>query len=208
MKKLVGNLILKASGWKALPGEPDAQSYVIIAAPHTSNWDLVYMLAIGFVLDIDIRWMGKKSLFEPPLGWLTGPLGGVPIDRSQPQGVVEQMARRLQGEPMKLAVPPSGTRSRREYWKSGFYHIANAAQVPIALGFLDYSRKEGGLGPSVTPTGDIVADMDKIRAFYASKRGKFPQQETRIRLKEEDALEASAAAAAEVGDTKAEATAT
>ena len=189
-KRLLGKAILKVSGWKAIPGSPHAGSYVIIAAPHTTNWDLVYMLAIAFVLRIDVRWMGKQKLFDPPLGWLTGRLGGIAIDRSRATGVVSQMAEALQSETMALAVPPSGTRSRREYWKSGFYHIANEAQVPIACGFLDYSRKEGGFGPNILPTGDVTADMDRIRAFYAEKQGKFPEMQTRIRLKEEDAAEA------------------
>lgn len=186
--KSAAKLFLQATGWTAEGTRPQADRYVLIAAPHTSNWDLIYMLAFAQVFDVEPRWMGKHTLFEGPFGGLMHKLGGIPVRRSEKGNLVAQLAQVIrESESICLAVPVEGTRSYAPYWKSGFYHIARAAQVPIVMSYLDYSRKVGGFGPSIMPTGDIRADMDQIRAFYAGKAGRFPNEVGDIRLKEEDA---------------------
>ena len=188
MKRAFGRLVLKLSGWSVSGGLPKHDKYVLIAAPHTSNWDLVYMLAIAFALKMKINWMGKDSLFKPPFGIILRWLGGVAIDRSKTNNVVQAMADEFtKRDRLILAVPPAGTRGKRDHWKSGFYHIANTAQVPIVLGYLDYSKKTGGFAGSVMPSGDIASDMDQMRAFYSSVSGKFPEKESVVRLRDEGA---------------------
>ncbi|MGH7804944.1 MAG: lysophospholipid acyltransferase family protein [Candidatus Binatia bacterium] len=165
---------LALRGWSLEGAPPSERRYVIIAAPHTSNWDLPLTLALGFAFGLRIRWMGKDTLFRAPLGGFFRWLGGVAIDRSRPNGMVAASVERFRSaEDFVLVVPPEGTRSRVRYWKTGFYTIAHGAGVPIALGFLDYGRKVGGFGPALVPTGDIDADMRVIRDYYANVRGKY-----------------------------------
>ena len=189
LKRVVGKFVLSVSGWKIAGTLPEREKYVLIAAPHTSNWDLVYMLAIAFVLDMRINWMGKDSLFKPPFGFLLKWLGGVAIDRSKTNNVVQAMADEFTTrDRLILAVPPSGTRGRRDFWKSGFYHIARTAQVPIVMGYLDYATKTGGFGPNhLVPGDDLVSDMNEIRAFYGTLQGKFPEKVSPARLRDEGA---------------------
>jgi len=199
LKYWVGRAWLGAFGWKAEGERPDAERYVLIAAPHTSNWDFPFTIALSFVHDVPIRWMGKKALFDSPLGWLYRKLGGIPVDRSASRNLVQQMIDLFdESEHLVLVVPAEGTRSRRPHWKSGFYHIAKGADVPIVCGYADFARKAGGFGPPITMTGDVEADMDQIRAFYSGVTPKFPEKYGPIRLKEEatgavtsDPLEAS-----------------
>jgi 1-acyl-sn-glycerol-3-phosphate acyltransferase len=144
------------------------------------------MLAIAWTIDLRVSWMGKHTLFKPPFGGLLKALGGIPVDRRAPQGIVGQMVDTFaERKEMVLVVPPEGTRGRVEYWKSGFYEIAKAANVPIVFGFLDYGKREGGIGSSVLPSGDVVADMDEVRSFYADKVGHCPDQFSEPRLKAE-----------------------
>jgi 1-acyl-sn-glycerol-3-phosphate acyltransferase len=160
---------------------------VLIAAPHTSNWDLAYLLALAAVFDVRVSWMGKHSLFRPPLGLLMRRLGGIPVERHRRGDLVAQAARSLvEADALALVVPAEGTRGYVPHWKSGFYHIARTAGVPIVLGYLDYARRRGGFGPALVPSGDVRRDMDEIREFYADKVGKYPDQFGAVRLKEED----------------------
>jgi len=191
LKRAFGRLILKVMGWKITGGTPETPKYVLIAAPHTTNWDLVLMLAIAFVLGMQIRWMGKDALFNPPFGIVLKWLGGLSIDRSKTHNVVDAMASEFsKHERLILAVPPEGTRSRGDYWKSGFYYIARQAQVPVVMGFLDYKTRTGGFGPHLIPGDDLSADMDQFRAFYDTVSGKFPDKQTPARLRAEDEREA------------------
>lgn len=193
MRKILGHLLLKLAGWTSNGELPERRKFVLIAAPHTSNWDFYYMLLFSWVYKLRIHWMGKHTLFKPPFGWIMKLLGGIPVDRRSKQNLVEQLAERFQTDgDYVIAIPAEGTRGYVEYWKSGFYHIAREAGVPICLGFLDYKRKEGGFGPLVKPTGDISADMDKIREFYSDKTGKYPELFGRILLRSEDTTEESA----------------
>jgi 1-acyl-sn-glycerol-3-phosphate acyltransferase len=187
LKRWIGATFLRAAGWKMSGERPPVDRYVIIAAPHTSNWDMPFMLAMAFVYDIPVRWMGKHTLFSPPFGVLFKRLGGIPIVRNRPGGVVEQMVDHFKNnQSLVLMVPAEGTRSHVDYWKSGFYHIARAADVPVVLSYLDFGKKVGGIGPSLRLTGDMRADMDKIRAFYADIKGLRRHNMGVIRLREED----------------------
>ena len=166
-------------GWDvqgALP--PEARRSVFIAAPHTSNWDLPYTLMAAFVLGLRIHWLGKASLFRWPFGGVMRWLGGIAVDRSKPGGLVASAAETLaaDGPALQLVVPPEGTRGRTRHWKTGFWHIAHQANVPIVLAFMDYERKVCGLGPLFTPSGDVEADLVLIKRFYAPIKGRHPEQ--------------------------------
>jgi 1-acyl-sn-glycerol-3-phosphate acyltransferase len=151
---------------------------VLIAAPHTSNWDLPYTLMVAFALRLNVYWMGKQSLFKAPFRGVMLWLGGIPIQRESSNNVVEASITAIQNAdgPVQLIVPPEGTRSKARYWKTGFYYIALGANVPIVMAYMDYARKESGLGPVFEPTGNIEADMVTIQAFYAPFKGKNPDQ--------------------------------
>ena len=182
----IGRLWLRLFGWKVRGDAASYRKFVLIAAPHTSNWDLPFMLATAYVMRVRISWFGKHTVFIPPWGWLLRKLGGIPVDRRAPQSLVMQMAEKFKSSDyLVLAVPPEGTRRKVNLWKSGFYHIASESGVPIGLGYLDYDRKLCGLGAFVMPSGNVTEDMDKIRAFYRNIRGKYPALESEPRLKEE-----------------------
>jgi 1-acyl-sn-glycerol-3-phosphate acyltransferase len=152
----------------------------MIAAPHTSNWDYFYTLLTAFILNAEIHAMGKASLTKGPMGKIMKWLGIFPIDRSKSNNVVAQTVQRFNdSENLIIVVPPSGTRNQVAYWKTGFYYIAVGAGVPISLAFVDYGRKQSGLGPLIYPTGDIKADMLEIRKFYADIQGKYPEKQIR-----------------------------
>lgn len=182
----IARAFLRVTGWRAAGDAPTAKRFVLIAAPHTSSWDLVYLLAFAALYGVDVSWMGKAPIFRPPFGGIMRGLGGIPIDRKAPHGVVGQMVERFrERERLALVVPAEGTRGRTEFWKSGFYHIAREADVPVVLGFLDYAKREGGFGPAIRPTADVTADMDRIRDFYRGIQGKYPECFGPIRLREE-----------------------
>ncbi|MFO0694163.1 MAG: lysophospholipid acyltransferase family protein [Polyangiales bacterium] len=189
IRKAVGKAFFAMTGWTLEGGVPPVKKMVLIAAPHTSNWDFPYTIASAFGLELPIHWMGKHTLFEGPKGLLFRALGGIAIDRTKANNIVQAMIDEMNArEEFFLVVPAEGTRKASAYWKSGFYHIARGANVPIALAYLDFGKKRAGIGPLVYPTGDIKADMDKIRAFYAEMSGKFPEKFTPPRLKEEGAV--------------------
>ena len=138
---------------------------MLIAAPHTTNWDFPYLLAFAEHFGMRISWLGKASLFRGPLGPIMRGLGGIPIERSRSENRVASMAKIFERyEDLGLVVPVEATRSRTDHWKSGFYYIALTAGVPVVMGFLDYARKRGGIGPAFMPTGDVARDMDAVRA--------------------------------------------
>lgn len=171
--------VLRLSGWTVEGRLPaDVGKCVVIAAPHTSNWDLPYTLMVAFVLDLRIYWMGKWQIFRAPFGGLMRWLGGIAVRRETSNNLVAASAQALVDAdgPVQLIVPPEGTRSKVRYWKTGFYYIALQARVPIVLAYLDYARKVGGVGPVFHPTGDIERDMVTIKAFYADIRGRNADQ--------------------------------
>jgi 1-acyl-sn-glycerol-3-phosphate acyltransferase len=184
----VGRGYLALAGWRIEGELPDSSKGILIAAPHTSGWDLPYMLATAWVFRLKLNWLGKHTLFEGWRGGFMSFLGGLPVNRGARHGVVGQVADRFrESDALWLAIAPAGTRSKRDHWKSGFYHIAREARVPIICGFLDYKRKVAGVGPSFVPTGNIKADMDRIRAFYRDIGARKPESDTLVRLLEEDA---------------------
>jgi 1-acyl-sn-glycerol-3-phosphate acyltransferase len=184
MRRWLANIVLRLFGWRAVGALPESHRGVLVVAPHTSNWDFVVMLLLAVALGVKPTWMGKHTLFRPPFGWIMRRLGGLPINRTARHNVVEQAIESFRTrDDLILAVLPEGTRKRTDYWKSGFYHIANGAQVPLLLGFADYKRKVGGIGPIFMPSGDIEADMAMIRDFYIGMVGKRPDQFGEIRLK-------------------------
>ena len=171
---LGSRVCLRLAGWKLQGNPPEVNKYVIIGVPHTSNWDFPLALAIAFVYRFDMHWMGKESLFEgwrrPFMQWL----GGIPVDRSSANNVVSQTIELFnKNKHLVVTITPEGTRSKVKKWKAGFYFIAVGAQVPIALGFLDYKRKTGGFLPTFYPTGDKEKDIAEIRAYYAGVSGKY-----------------------------------
>jgi 1-acyl-sn-glycerol-3-phosphate acyltransferase len=170
---------LRLNGWKVEGALPTtARRCVLIAAPHTSNWDLPYTLMVGFALNLNLYWMGKASLFRGPAGPVMRWLGGIAVDRSRSNNLVADSARALREADgaLQLVVPPEGTRGKVRHWKTGFYFIALQAEVPIVLAFMDYGRKVGGLGPEFTPSGDVERDMLEIKRFYAGVQGRNPDQ--------------------------------
>lgn len=173
-------------GWEIRAELPDTEKYIIVGGPHTSNWDFPNGLMMFYVLKIKLSWMGKASLFKPPLGTLMRFFGGVAIERDSRHGVVEQMAEKFnQSERLIIGLAPNGTRKKTQYWKSGFYWIAFKAKVPVVCCYLDYKRKCARIGCKIDPTGNVKQDMDKIRNFYEGVEGKRPENADNIRLKEE-----------------------
>ena len=166
---------LKLTGWKLHGSLPlNGSKSVLIAAPHTSNWDLPYTLMVAFALRLNIYWMGKEQLFKPPFRGVMMWLGGIPVDRARSTNLVAASVDAIKAAdgPLQLIVPPEGTRSNTRYWKTGFYYIAVGAQVPIVMAYMDYEKKISGLGPVFLPTGDVEADMTAIKAFYVPFKGK------------------------------------
>jgi 1-acyl-sn-glycerol-3-phosphate acyltransferase len=171
----LARLILRLTGWRIVGGVPAAPKYVLIAAPHTSNWDFPVALMVCFALRLRVYWMGKASLFPPLLGAVMRWLGGIPVDRARSGNLVQATVDAYNSnQRLIVIVPPEGTRSKVTQWKTGFYYIAQGAGVPIALGYLDFRRKEAGLSRMFEPTGDIAADMVEIQSFYAGFSGKNP----------------------------------
>jgi 1-acyl-sn-glycerol-3-phosphate acyltransferase len=182
--------LLRRAGWTTVGEKPKAPQYVVIASPHSSNWDAVVMLLCAAHFGIRLRWLGKKESFRGPLRPLLRALGGIPIDRSGGRGIVEATARLFQErEELALAIAPDGTRRALDYWHSGFYHLARGAGVPVVLSFLDWGTRRAGVGPTVALSGDVRADMERIRGFYVGMVARFPEQTSRVRLREEDGLE-------------------
>lgn len=172
-------LFFRFNGWKiegSLP--PGSEKCVVVAAPHTSNWDLPYGLMLSFALNFEAYWLGKVQLFRPPFRHLMMWFGGIPVQRDKSNKLVSETAhaiRQTTGR-LQLIVSPEGTRSKTHTWRTGFYHIALEAGVPLVLAFLDYEKKIGGIGAVFHPSGDIEADMRTIKAFYTPIKGKNADQ--------------------------------
>jgi 1-acyl-sn-glycerol-3-phosphate acyltransferase len=171
-------------GWRTEANLPVPKKCVIIGAHHTSGTDFLAMLLLATTLGIKFHWVAKDTLFLGPLGWFARFLGGIPVNRRQRTDFVARMAAMFQErQVLRLGIVPEGTRAKAPYWKTGFYYIALAANVPIVMGFADYARKTVGLGPSLIPTGDIQADMHVIREFYSNVTGRYPHQQNEIRIR-------------------------
>ena len=172
--RAIGRLVLAGARWSIAGTIPDIGKAVIIVAPHTSNWDFVIGAAGMLALDLDLRFLGKHTLFDGPLAPLMRVLGGIPVDRGHPgSGVVDEMTERFRAaERLLLALSPEGTRSSVERWKTGFHHIAYAAGVPIAAVALDWGPREIRFGPVIIPSEDIDRDLAVFLDFFAATRGR------------------------------------
>ena len=177
MKKIVSKLILHLIGWKVVSDIPTLKKYVIIVAPHTSNWDFIIGRCFGYMLEIEAKYLGKSQLFRFPYGWIFRLLGGIPVDRSKHNNLVAYAVELFKfSEGLVLGLAPEGSRSRVEKWKLGFYHIAVCANIPIALAYLDYAKKEAGIGEMFQPSGEIQKDLQKIEDFYKGISPKYSEK--------------------------------
>jgi 1-acyl-sn-glycerol-3-phosphate acyltransferase len=183
MRRLLGNTWLRVFGWRVEGSRPPVSKAVVVAYPHTSNWDLLFTLAISYSLDLEIHWLGKKAIFKPPFGRFMRWVGGVPVDRNKRTNMVDAVTDAIAPmDDILVIIPPEGTRAQAGRWKSGFYWVAVKSEIPIILGFLDYRRKCGGLGEVLSPSGDIEFDFEKISAFYSNIEGRFPERQGPITL--------------------------
>jgi 1-acyl-sn-glycerol-3-phosphate acyltransferase len=165
-------LILRLIGWTSIGNKVSVPKYVLIGAPHTSNWDFPLMLLVVLELRLQLFWMGKHTLFPFPFSGLTKWLGGIPINRVKSHNTVHDIVGQFKSnDNFVVLVPPEGTRRKVSKWKTGFYHIANNAGVPILMGYLDAEKKEAGFANFFYPTGELESDMKEIRSFYAPKKG-------------------------------------
>lgn len=189
IRRTLARAYWRVSRWSPDPTPPPpGGGGILIGAPHTSNWDFVTMLALAWTWGINVRWLGKNSLFQRPFGPLMRALGGIPVQRDDPHGLVAQLVTQVrQSGPTYLVITPEGSRTAVTYWKSGFYRIALETGMTVTLGYVDRRTMTTGLGPTLTMTGDVHFDMDAIRAFYAGKVGARPGGERIPRLRAEDA---------------------
>jgi 1-acyl-sn-glycerol-3-phosphate acyltransferase len=186
----LANFLLPLMGWQVESPLPDVRQCVLVVAPHTSAWDLPIGLVCAHALGLFARWqvayMAKHTLFRGSLGVFMRLTGGIPINRTAAHSVVDQMAEAFQThERLMLAITPEGTRKHTGYWKSGFYHIALKAGVPIVPAFLDYGRRVAGVGEPLMPTGDVEGDLAVLRQFFSKVTAKFPHEVGEMRFKSE-----------------------
>jgi 1-acyl-sn-glycerol-3-phosphate acyltransferase len=184
IRQRLARAIFRLTGWTMVGELP--RSGIFVGAPHTSNWDFVITLLVTWQAGLSPRILVKKEFFHGPVGWILKRTGSIAVDRANPKGLVDDLvAQARTGEPFVLVLAAEGSRSKAEYWKSGFYRLSQQTGLPILMGFVDGATKTAGIGPSLVPTGDVKADMDIIRAFYADKNGFYPAKKTEPRLREE-----------------------
>lgn len=188
-RRFFSGLFFRFTKWNLVVEQGIPQNgAILVGAPHTSNWDFFLMLAIAGQTGMHYKWLGKNSLFQGPLAPILRALGGISVDRSASTGMVGQLVEQMRNSSGEvLAITPKGTRSKREYWHSGFYRIAEESGLPLILCFVDSKTNTTGLGPIMAVTGDVHADMEKIRAFYAGKEGIRPELTSVPRLRSEEA---------------------
>jgi 1-acyl-sn-glycerol-3-phosphate acyltransferase len=186
LRRNLARLVLRLSRWKTVGEVPPTA--ILVGAPHTSNWDWVVTQLLAWDNSIKIRLLVKDSFFKGPVGVFMRATGAVELDRTNPAATIRRLLADQKGDDrFLLGMAAEGTRSKGEYWKSGFYRIALQTGLPITLAFLDAPSRTVGWGPTFTPSGDVRADMDRLREFFKDKRGFNPDQATEPRLKEEEA---------------------
>ena len=177
MLQVIAKAILKIGGWEIVGTHPTVPKAVVVAAPHTSNWDGFWGLVCRVALDVEIHFFAKESLFWFPLNILLRSLGGIPLDRKRAGSAVEQAVEMFRkNDSYYFGLAPEGTRSRADHWKSGFYRIARSADVPVVLGFLDYGKRRIGIGPTLELSGDWEKDLAYCREFYKDIEGRWPEK--------------------------------
>ncbi len=178
MLKGFARLILWLSGWKIKGRPPEGiAKWILIMAPHTSNWDFVVGRLIFIVYGISPKVLMKKEIFKPVLAPILKWLGGIPVDRGRSSNLVSNLAGLFEkSESLYLVITPEGTRKYSPNWKKGFYYIAIEANVPIILGYIDYKSREGGIAEVFYPSGDFDKDIEEIQTFYRSVHAKYPEK--------------------------------
>jgi 1-acyl-sn-glycerol-3-phosphate acyltransferase len=185
--QVVARTVLNYQSWRLDFTPPAAKKYVLVGAPHTSGWDFLYTMLLSHAAGIELHWVGKDTLFKRPFGSILRKLGGIPVNRRSRNNFVQQVVDEFnQHSKLVVAIAPEGTRDNVPYWKTGFYYIALGASVPIVLGYIDYAEKTVGIGPTLFPSGDLQADFDQIKSFYAGKLGKHPHRQGKIQLRPTD----------------------
>lgn len=180
----IAQFTLALFGWKAVGQKPPFKKYLMVGAHHTTNWDLPFGLLVMTALGVRVHWIAKDTVFKGPLGKLAYWFGGIPVNRRERTNFTQQIIEKFdEADELVIVISPEGTRSKTDYWRTGFYYIAHGANVPIVMAFLDYSSKTGGFGPSIKTSGDIEKDLEKMGRFYAGVRGKYPHNHGRIELK-------------------------
>ncbi len=178
--------LLRVCGWRIVLLLPVPMKCVVVFYPHTSNWDFPVGLLTKWAVGIYFRFVGKDTLFKGPFACVFRYWGGIPVNRRERTGFIGQMRAEFDAHAdFRLVIAPEGTRSRASHWKSGFYHLARAVNVPVALAFIDYRRRRIGVGAFVDLTGDVRADMARIAAFYADKEGRRQERQGPVRLRDE-----------------------
>ena len=176
--------LLLMRGWQTVGQLPKLKKYVVIVAPHTSNWDFFIFLTLKFSLRLKINFIGKHTIFVWPIDWILRRLGGRPVDRNKTNNMVDAIVELFnESDQFIFALSPEGTRSYKDHWKSGFYHIAVNAGVPIQLCFLDKATKTIGFGPLLNPSGNLERDSKIIESFYQDKKGINPELFSSIKFK-------------------------
>jgi 1-acyl-sn-glycerol-3-phosphate acyltransferase len=179
--------LLKLAGWRLTGLAPEVPRCLVIFAPHTSNWDFVILLLVRAAFHRRVSFLAKHTLFRPPFGWLFRALDGIPVQRSEQRHMVQVIASEFTTrERLWLCMAPEGTRKKTDHWRSGFYYIALEAEVPIVCAFVDSKTRECGLGALIELSGDVDRDLAAIRAFYADKRGLYPDQASDIEFQRRD----------------------
>lgn len=183
VRRAFARAVLRAFGWTLVGTVPSRG--ILVGAPHTSNWDWVATMLLAWSNRVQPRVLIKHSFFRGPIGPLLLATGGIPLDRDNPGETIRGLLAQAGDHDFLLAIAAEGTRSKGDFWKPGFYRIAQQTGLRITLGFIDGPTKTIGVGPTFEPSGDVAADMDFIRAFYADKQGIRPENRTEPRLREE-----------------------
>lgn len=184
IRRTFARTLLRLTRWRTVGEVP--RTGIFVGAPHTSNWDWVAMLLLLWSGGVGPRVLVKRELFTGVVGWVLRRTGGIPIDRDDADQVVQELAdHAAHDESFVIVLAAEGTRDKQDHWKSGFYRLSRQTGIPVSLGFIDGPTRTMGFGPTLELTGDVAADMDRIRAVYADKRGLRPDRRTEPRLRDE-----------------------
>ncbi|NYJ01675.1 1-acyl-sn-glycerol-3-phosphate acyltransferase [Nocardioides thalensis] len=185
LRPVIARTVLRATRWRLVGEVPERG--ILVGAPHTSNWDWVAMILIAWSNGVQPQVLIKQSFFKGPVGTLLRATGGIPLDRANPGATIRALLKEAEShDSFLLVIAAEGTRSKGEYWKPGFYRISQQTGLPVTLGFVDGPTRTLGMGPTFQPSGDLVADMNRVREFYSDKQGIRPENRTEPRLREED----------------------
>ncbi len=188
LTRIFSRIVLFFMGWRIRSVSLNQSKYVMIGVYHTSNWDFFIGYLVMTAIGLKLSWVGKHALFRKPYGWFLGWIGGIPVNRELTTNFVDQVVKKFNSvDQLIVAMAPEGTRKKAERWRTGFYYIAKGAQVPVIPGYLDYSKKVGGIGKPIHLTGDIEADFKKFQEFYSRITGKYPEKMTEIAFRKRQA---------------------